>query len=144
MLRTRLWMGAVLIGLVVGVLAFDQPFAPWFPFLLVFVLFLAVLGTLELVWLIDGERRPPAWLALAIFVPKCCDIGAYFTGRLFGRHKMSPVLSPKKTWEGFAGGMVAALLVAFLLNRAVPALREDWMAFGFGATVGVLGVLGDL
>src|SRR5207248_385801 len=44
-------------------------------------------------------------LALAVFVPKCCDIGAYFTGRFLGRHKMSPVLSPKKTWEGAAGGL---------------------------------------
>jgi len=83
-------------------------------------------------------------LALAIFVPKCCDIGAYFTGRLFGKHKMSPVLSPKKTWEGFAGGVGAAVITAFLLNRAFPALSGDWVALGFGVTVGVLGVLGDL
>jgi phosphatidate cytidylyltransferase len=238
MLRTRLWMGAVLIALVVGVLVFDQRFEPWFPFLLVFVSVLAVAGTLELVNLIDVRRRPPLWLCLAgvlgvllanwsaalnrppwpliagafaalilaaflaematfrepgqsvsrisltiflvayigllpcflvqlrwlpplpgeanevprgvgalvlaIFVPKCCDIGAYFTGRLFGKHPMSPVLSPKKTWEGFAGGVVASVLMAFLLNRIVPALRDDWLALGFGATVGVLGVLGDL
>ena len=81
---------------------------------------------------------------LAIFVPKCCDIGAYFTGRLFGKHRMAPVLSPKKTWEGFAGGVVASLLMAVVLNRLAPALRDDWLALGFGATVGVLGVLGDL
>jgi len=241
MLRTRLWMGAVLIALVIGILAFDERFRPWFPypFLLAFVILLAAVGTLELVMLLDGPRRPSlvlclagvlgvllanwanfalGWdpwrvilgafaavvlvafllematfvepgnsvarisltlfvvaylgvlpsflvqlrwlpplpgpaadvprgvgaLALAIFVPKCCDIGAYFTGRLFGKHKMSPVLSPKKTWEGFAGGVGAAVITAFLLNRAFPALSGDWVALGFGVTVGVLGVLGDL
>jgi phosphatidate cytidylyltransferase len=235
MLRTRLWMGAVLIALVVCVLVFDQHFEPWFPFLLAFVVVLAVVGTVELVRMIDATRRPPLWLclasvlailfanwsaalkwqqpwlviagafaavvlaaflvematfrepgesvarisltilivaylaflpcflvqlrwlptttnevprgvgaiALAIFVPKCCDIGAYFTGRLFGAHRMSPVLSPKKTWEGFAGGVLASVLVAFLLNRYVLVLG-DWAALGFGATAGVLGVLGDL
>jgi phosphatidate cytidylyltransferase len=239
MLRTRLWVGAVLIALVVGVLAFDERFRPWFPFLLTFVVLLATVGTLELVTLLEAKRRPSLvlclagvlgvllanwanvalqrdpwhliagvvaavilaafllematfvepgysvarisltlfvvaylgvlpsflvqlrWLpplpgptadvprgvgalALAIFVPKCCDIGAYFTGRLFGQHKMSPVLSPKKTWEGFAGGVGAALITAFLLNRAFPALSADWVALAFGVTVGVLGVLGDL
>ena len=56
-----------------------------------------------------GHSRGTLALALAIFVPKCCDIGAYFTGRLLGRHRMTPVLSPKKTWEGFAGGLAAAV-----------------------------------
>ena len=55
-----------------------------------------------------GSVRGSAALALAIFVPKSCDIGAYFTGRLFGKHPMAPVLSPKKTWEGAAGGLVTA------------------------------------
>ncbi|HWY86774.1 MAG TPA: phosphatidate cytidylyltransferase, partial [Gemmataceae bacterium] len=51
-------------------------------------------------------------LALLIFVPKCCDIGAYGTGRLLGRHPMTPVLSPKKTWEGAAGGLTLGILAA--------------------------------
>src|SRR5262249_2936159 len=58
---------------------------------------------LQLRWLPDpasstGPPRGLAALALGIFIPKVCDIGAYFTGRLLGRHKMTPVLSPKKTW----------------------------------------------
>ena len=58
---------------------------------------------LQLRWLDAGATGTRvAALALAIFVPKCCDIGAYFTGRLLGRHPMTPVLSPKKTWEGLA------------------------------------------
>lgn len=42
------------------------------------------------------------------------DIGAYFTGVLFGKHKMNPRISPKKTWEGFAGGIVFSLVFSFL------------------------------
>jgi phosphatidate cytidylyltransferase len=92
-----------------------------------------------------GEGGVPA-LALTIFVPKVGDIGAYFTGRLLGRHPMTPRLSPKKTWEGLAGGLLAAALTAVLLNRALaPALLGgDAEAAGFGLAVGLAGVLGDL
>jgi len=92
-----------------------------------------------------GPARGVAALALTIFVPKVCDIGAFFMGKLLGRHQMTPILSPKKTWEGFAGGMAAAVLLAVLLNRYLPALRGgDLAALGFGLTVGLAGVLGDL
>jgi phosphatidate cytidylyltransferase len=84
-------------------------------------------------------------LALAIFVPKGCDIGAYFTGRLIGRHRMTPVLSPKKTWEGAAGGLVAAVAVAFALDRLGPVIPGGTAGvFAFGLSVGVAGMLGDL
>jgi phosphatidate cytidylyltransferase len=84
-------------------------------------------------------------LALAIFVPKGGDIGAYMTGRFLGRHRMTPLLSPKKTWEGFAGGLVAAVLVAVMFYQLDPVLRGvPLAALGFGVTVWVASVLGDL
>jgi phosphatidate cytidylyltransferase len=92
---------------------------------------------------IGGLDRGALALALGIFVPKCCDIGAYFTGRMFGRHPMTPTLSPKKTWEGLAGGLATAVVVALGLNRLGP-LFSDIVAAGFGFTVGLAGVLGDL
>jgi phosphatidate cytidylyltransferase len=50
-----------------------------------------------------------AWVVLGvILVTKCGDIGAYFTGRAIGRHKLIPWLSPGKTWEGLVGGVVLA------------------------------------
>jgi phosphatidate cytidylyltransferase len=83
-------------------------------------------------------------LALAIFVPKCCDIGAYFTGRLLGRHRMAPVLSPKKTWEGAAGGLAVAVAAAIGIDRLSPVLANVGSEIGFGLSVGVAGMLGDL
>lgn len=84
-------------------------------------------------------------LLLAVFVPKGCDIGAYFTGKLLGKHKMTPILSPKKTWEGLAGGLAMAVLVSCGLQAWHPVIPFGWPGVvGFGLTVGAAGVLGDL
>jgi phosphatidate cytidylyltransferase len=94
-------------------------------------------------------------LTITVFVPKVGDVGAYLVGRFLGRHRMTPLLSPKKTWEGFAGGLVFSALTAVLINRGFwvpglgPLLRGDgfWTdvaAVGFGLTVGLVSVLGDL
>jgi phosphatidate cytidylyltransferase len=87
-----------------------------------------------------------AWLiALTIFVPKGNDIAAFFTGTFLGRHKMTPLLSPKKTWEGFTGGMAGGTLVAVGVSYAVPVFPGGVVeAVGFGLAVGLAGVLGDL
>ncbi len=246
MLRTRLWMGALLILLTVGVLVLDGLLAPWYPFLFLLLLGLALLACRELLTLLPADRRPWPWLcypavaalivanwlphlcpwaaslaphalvwvlgtyvavvlaaflaglatfrppaetgpaedavvrvalalflaaylgllpsfvaqlrwppdgvdaravlalALAIFVPKICDSGAYTVGRLIGRHKMTPVISPGKTWEGLAGGLVVAVAAAVGLNRLGPVLPSDLVAAGFGLTVGGAAVVGDL
>lgn len=91
------------------------------------------------------EWRGVAAVVLAVFVPKVCDIGAYFTGKALGRHRMTPVLSPGKTWEGFAGGMIVSAVFTVVFNRRWPVLGDsDVLAVGFGLTVGLAGVLGDL
>jgi phosphatidate cytidylyltransferase len=100
-------------------------------------------------------RWLPSWhgtiaLAMAIFVPKGGDVGAYVVGRILGRNRMTPVLSPGKTWEGFAGGVVAAVLVTLALNALSLYLAPEgpalsWLAaLGFGVTVGIMAALGDL
>src|SRR5262249_12829242 len=61
MLRTRLWMGTVLVLLVVGMLVVDRWLAPWFPFLFVFVVGLAMVACFELLRLL-GSRGPHPWL----------------------------------------------------------------------------------
>ena len=61
-------------------------------------------------------RWPPPQYGVAEPWPSSCRSSAtyraYFTGRFLGRHRMTPALSPKKTWEGFAGGMVGAVAAA--------------------------------
>ncbi len=57
---------------------------------------------------------------------------------------MTPVLSPKKTWEGLAGGLVTSALIAFGLNHFWPVLSSAVSALGFGLVVGTVGSLGDL
>jgi phosphatidate cytidylyltransferase len=245
MLRTRLWMGALLVALIVAMLVLDQ--APWYPFLFLLLLVLSLAGCAELLGLLGTARKLPSWLcytavaaltaanwlahlpvpagtldpspwfwvgnvftgvvlaaflvematfrepgdsvnrialtvwvaaylgllpsffaqlrwlgagsvareadrgtaalALAVFVPKCCDIGAYTVGRVLGRHRMTPVLSPKKTWEGAVGGLITAVLVAVGIDRFGPApvLQNDPMReVLFGLSLGAAGMLGDL
>ncbi len=234
MLRTRLWMGAVLVGLSVAVLVFDRHFEPYYPFLFLFASLLSLVATYEFLHLLDDDRRPAPWLAyggvaallaanwvphlpgvpladpwrliagtfalvvlsafiremaifkgpghavtrisltlflvaylgllpsffvqlrwlpdprgvlalaLAMFVPKFCDVGAYFAGRFLGRHKATPVLSPKKTWEGFAGGLLASVATAVVVQALGPVFGSWASAVAFGLVVGVVGILGDL
>lgn len=70
------------------------------------------------------------------------DSFAYFSGRFFGKHKMAPKISPKKTWEGFAGGVLLTLVFSFFIERFHPELRGNWMIVGF--LVSVFAPLGDL
>jgi phosphatidate cytidylyltransferase len=102
----------------------------------------------QLRWMAIHPHSSTVALILAIFVPKCCDIGGYFTGRWFGRNRLSPAISPKKTWEGALGGLVLAALVTVIIDRAAPTppLLHNflWAEVGFGVTVGGAGILGDL
>lgn len=70
------------------------------------------------------------------------DTFAYLTGRFFGKHKMAPKISPKKTWEGFAGGVILTLILSFFIEKFHPDLRGNWMIVGF--LVSVFAPLGDL
>lgn len=70
------------------------------------------------------------------------DSFAYFTGKFFGKHKMAPTISPKKTWEGFAGGVFFTLILGYFIEQNYPELRGNWMVVGFLASV--FAPIGDL
>ena len=72
------------------------------------------------------------------------DTGAYYTGRAFGRHKLAPTVSPGKTWEGAAGGMVASLVMAALAHYWFFPELSLGAALALAALMNVLGVVGDL
>lgn len=82
-------------------------------------------------------------LLMFVSVVKCSDIGAYTVGNICGKHKFSPNISPGKTWEGMAGAVAAAILVALLF--AVACNTMSWpLAVGFGLCLAFIGQMGDL
>ncbi len=92
-----------------------------------------------------------AGLASVVIVTKMGDIGAYTIGRLFGRNKMAPGLSPGKTIEGAVGAIVFSVgasaltflwLVPFMNAQANPARWWGWVSFG--VAVCIAGIIGDL
>lgn len=72
------------------------------------------------------------------------DSFAYFTGYFFGRTKMAPVLSPKKTYEGLAGGIIGTMLCAYFLNKWFGLDLSTVHALSLGVFVAVVSPLGDL
>jgi phosphatidate cytidylyltransferase len=100
-------------------------------------------------------QAEPKWgltlVISTIVIVKCSDTGAYFVGKSFGRHRMAPLVSPGKTWEGAAGGLVLAVLAAWLFHYLVvprfhsrsPSLSLTQLTI-YAATLHVAGVLGDL
>lgn len=90
-------------------------------------------------------RFDVGWVILAFVVTWGNDTFAYFTGHALGRHKLLERISPKKTWEGFAGGAVGSVVGA-LVTRAL--LLSDELSIGLAVAIGLggalLGPLGDL
>jgi len=78
-----------------------------------------------------------------MFVVKGSDIGAFTFGKLFGRHKFSPRVSPGKTWEGLAGAIVVAMGISLAFALAFDIMAWSW-ALLFGGVFAVIGQLGDL
>jgi phosphatidate cytidylyltransferase len=93
----------------------------------------------------DPVNTTGLMLTLTIFVPKLGDVSAYFFGRAFGRTKITPLLSPKKTWEGFIGSFVGSMLVSLWVSTWGPVFKYGWIeSLLFGIAIGFAGVLGDL
>jgi phosphatidate cytidylyltransferase len=111
-------------------------------------------ATVALSWLYCGllvstvvglRRIGVGWVILAFVVTWANDTFAYFAGHAFGRHRMLERISPKKTWEGFAGGAVGSVVGALVTRWILPEL--DILSSGemvlVGAGGAVLGPLGD-
>ena len=106
---------------------------------------MAWVGLLSFAILVAAGPQPVAFILFVVVVVAINDIGAYFVGRSFGRRKMAPQISPKKTWEGIFGGMVAGLMAASIL-ATFPAWETIGLARGLvaAALIGVVAPIGDL
>ncbi len=141
---------ALVLGLIVTVLAAvlwrlaDRPaqfgrevraillISVYVPFLLSFAILLALPEQ-------DGDWRVLCTLIAVIL----SDTGGYAAGVFFGKHPMAPMISPKKSWEGFAGSVAAAAVGSALLVHFMLDAPFSW-GLVFGAVISVVAVMGDL
>ncbi|MBQ2142727.1 MAG: phosphatidate cytidylyltransferase [Alistipes sp.] len=91
--------------------------------------------------LITGEWQPESFL-FYLFIVWGNDVFAYLTGIAFGKHKMAPRISPKKSWEGFAGGVAGAMVMGAIGSFVVGGPLGMWL--GLAAVVAITSVFGDL
>lgn len=118
-------------------------------------LFAVIYVTLPICFLVQlrllyADRLGLLAVGSVILVVKVADTGAYFAGKSVGKHKMAPVLSPKKTWEGAVGAVVFAIAATLIfLQVIVPrwhgaAPVSTAALLGYGVSLAIAGMVGDL
>lgn len=105
---------------------------------------LYIAGALAHLVLIRFLPQGPTWLALLIAMIAGSDTGAYYAGRAFGKRRLFPRISPKKTVAGGIGGIIAGLAAVELLNLVLPYRCDPLWLLPAAATLIVIGVAGDL
>jgi phosphatidate cytidylyltransferase len=89
------------------------------------------------------------WVALAVLCTFASDITAYLVGKAIGKHKMAPYISPNKTWEGAAGGLLGAVIVSVIVSRLFSlTILGAPMGYGYAVILGMVisaaGQTGDM
>lgn len=90
------------------------------------------------------------WLLYLVTVTKMTDTGCFFVGKLFGKQKLAPYISPKKTWEGALGGFISAILTSAAVTLLATFIDPQgfsltfWQSLWLGAGLGVVAQFGDL
>lgn len=102
-------------------------------------------SSLTRILLLDYGRY---YILVPLILAFSTDSGAYFVGVAIGRHKMAPILSPKKSWEGAAGGVVSAMVIMFLYTLVLDLGFGFTVRYGAAVVYGLFGsvtcILGDL
>lgn len=156
----------VFIAALIAALAFNLPnptlvnglllsALAWWSIALVWIFFFPTPIPRLLTWVCGALVMLPAWLALdvlylyspqsllfALIIVWAADVGAYFSGRRFGRVKLAPKISPGKTWEGVFGGLFAVTLLAILGSQILD--FQLAILVPFCLAVAMLSVVGDL
>ncbi|MDB6136551.1 MAG: hypothetical protein JWM59_4794 [Verrucomicrobiales bacterium] len=110
--------------------------------LMVCVFFISHLPMLLTLRIPGFEGRSSQLLLFLILVVQSSDVLQYIWGKMLGRRKVAPVLSPSKTWEGLVGGVLSASLLGLALTGFTP--FRWWEAFGLSLLATLLGFFGGL
>jgi phosphatidate cytidylyltransferase len=86
----------------------------------------------------------PHWLMIALLVSWAGDTAALYVGRAFGKHKLAPLISPKKTWEGAFGSVIGGMLAAGIYAHYLIPSAQLWGVLALGAAANIAGQAGDL
>jgi len=113
-----------------------------------------IVGALYVGWMLSywlnlrGLDDGRNWVYLAMLITFANDTGAYFIGRARGKHKLAPMISPAKTWEGAIGGLVSAILAAIIIALVLTLVShftfKYWQIILLGFLVSLFAQLGDL
>jgi phosphatidate cytidylyltransferase len=113
-----------------------------------------IVGALYVGWMLSywlnlrGLEDGRNWVYLAMLTTFANDTGAFFIGRARGKHKLAPTISPAKTWEGATGGLIcailAAIVIALVLNLISPFTFKYWQIVLLSFLVSLFAQLGDL
>jgi phosphatidate cytidylyltransferase len=146
------FVGVLMVCFVVQSLQFDKPGRTMAKIsgTILAVAYVGLLGTftIQMRWF-EGLHHGMMAIVFLIATAKGADTGAYTFGRLAGRHKLWPQLSPKKTVEGAIGGLISGVAAALLVQSAARFATGEPMlgwtgAAVYGLTVGAVAQLGDL
>ncbi|MEK6531839.1 MAG: phosphatidate cytidylyltransferase [Deltaproteobacteria bacterium] len=94
--------------------------------------------------LIKGHDRGQFWILLLLLVVWSNDTFAYVVGKSIGRHRLAPSLSPKKTIEGAAGGVISGLIAGFLFNRFLDMGMSLFGVAALSIAIGIIALSGDV
>lgn len=109
----------------------------------------AMFGCLGLMRMAAGDAGP-CWVIIALAIIWGSDTGAYFAGRAFGKHKLSPKVSPNKSVEGSIGGLITSVLFCAGFNMLFDQTHDAWVPMSIAQVLliaipgNILGQLGDL
>jgi phosphatidate cytidylyltransferase len=104
---------------------------------------LAMLVQIDRLYLLNHSIRG-IWIFFLLVVTSANDTGAFYSGKLFGRHKLYEAVSPKKTWEGAIGGLMVAIFAAILFLKIFKLNPVDLPIVLLIIVMSVAGQVGDL